>query len=103
MVENPLDYSFYEQYRNSPYGPQAQLENLLAFERNDTSGDYPFMTIFKEGQKENVIKDLKFPMLTALTLSPIFSLVGQVISGTVKTSREEMESLFLACWDAITV
>ena len=101
MLENPLDFKFFEQYRNSPYGSQVQFENIQAFEKDITFGDYPFMTIFKEGQDLGVVKELNLPLLLALTLSPIFTLIGQVLSGDLVVQGRDVDSFFRACWDAI--
>lgn len=101
MVNNPLDFSFYEQYRNSPYCQTGQLENILAFEQSDSPQDYPFLNLFKEGQMKKEIKGLQYRLLFALALSPIFTLIGQTIAGVLQVNEEELEQTFAACWDAI--
>ncbi|MBW2520218.1 MAG: TetR/AcrR family transcriptional regulator [Deltaproteobacteria bacterium] len=101
MLENPLDFRFYEQYSNSPFGVQTQLENAASFEQGITPGDYPFMTVFREGQNQGAIKAMSLPLLVALTLSPIFNLIGQALNGAYQPKPSECDAFFLACWDAI--
>ena len=101
MLENPLDFRFYEQYRNSQFGVQTRLENVVSFEQGITPGDYPFMTVFKEGQDQGVIKTMNLPLLIALTLSPVFNLIGQTLNGAYLPKPSECDAFFLACWDAI--
>jgi AcrR family transcriptional regulator len=101
MVSHPLDYSFYEQYSNSPYCQTGQMENLQAFEKSDNPDEYPFLALLREGQKNKTIKGLQFRLLFALTASPMFTLIGQTIAGILEVSDDELEQTFSACWDAI--
>ena len=102
MINNPLDYGFFEQYRNSPYGLKEQSDNMLGFKHGETPDSYPLLQLFSEGQELKVIKDMKLPLLVALTMSPVFNLAGLWISKTLKIEDEEINQFFSASWDAVS-
>ncbi|MDH3997322.1 MAG: TetR/AcrR family transcriptional regulator [Desulfuromonadales bacterium] len=101
MAANATDYKFYEQYRNSPFGTQTQMERLLAFETAEEVTTYPFLMIFREGAEQGQIKPLPLAILAALTFGPIFSLVGSDLHGGLTVGAKEVEMTVSACWDAI--
>jgi len=102
MINNPLDYGFFEQYRNSPYGLKEQSDNMLGFKHGETPDSYPLLQLLSEGQKLKVIKEMKLPLLVTLTMSPVFTLAGHWISETLKIEDEEINQFFSASWDAVS-
>ncbi len=102
MINNPLDYGFFEQYRNSPYGLKEQSDNMLGFKHGETPDNYPLLQLLNEGQKLGVIKELQLPLLVTLTMSPVFTLAGHWIFGSLKIESEEINQVFSASWDAVS-
>lgn len=102
MVSNPLDYGFFEQYRNSPYGVKEQFKIVSAFVNEETSDDYPMLKLFSEGQESKVIKDIKLPLLIAVTMDHIYTLARHQIYGEVEIKDKEVEQFFNASWEAIS-
>lgn len=102
MINNPLDYVFFEQYRNSPYGLKEQVEQIFGFVQGEGSRQYPMLQLFKEGQELNVIRDMKLPLLVALTMSHIFTLAKHQVSGALEIEDKEINQFFSASWDSVS-
>jgi len=101
MINNPLDYNFFEQYRSSPYGLKEQLEIMFGFVHGEGAEQYPMLQLFKEGQELKVIKDMKLHLLVALTMSHIFTLARHQVSGVHEIEDKEIDQFFSASWDSV--
>jgi AcrR family transcriptional regulator len=102
MVNNPLDYGFFEQYVNSPYGLKVQLKDIDSFKPGEGSEVYPVLELFIEGQKSGVIKNMELALLIALTESCIFTLVRHQIHGEMGLDDRAIEQFFSATWETVS-
>jgi AcrR family transcriptional regulator len=103
MINNPLDYVFFEQYRNSPYGLKEQSENIQGFEHGERPEDYPLLQLFTEGQEMHVIKEMKLPLLVSLTMGNIFTLARHWVSDALNIEDKEINQFFIASWDSVSL
>jgi AcrR family transcriptional regulator len=101
MVNNPLEYGFFEQYINSPYGLKDQLKNIDGYKRGQCS-EYPVLELFIEGQESGVIKNIELPLLIALTESCIFTLVRHQVHGELGLDDKAIEQFFSATWETVS-
>ena len=67
-LENPLKYNFLEQFSNSPF-----INDIIIEE--GTQALAPAYSLFRDAQKEGVLKMLPISALIALTHGPIIALV----------------------------
>jgi AcrR family transcriptional regulator len=102
MINNPLDFVFFEQYRNSPYGLKEQLGSMFGFVHGEGSEQYPMLQLFMEGQESKVIKDMKLPLMVALTMSHIFTLARYQVSGALGIEDKDINQFFRASWDSVS-
>ena len=102
MVNNPLDYGFFEQYVNSPYGLKQQLESMRAFKHGQSSEVYPMLELFTDGQESGVVKNIRLPLLIALTESYIFTLVRHHVYGELELGDKDIEQFFVAGWESVS-
>jgi len=102
MINNPLDYGFFEQYINSPFGLKGQLKDIDGFKPGQGAEVYPVLELFIEGQASGVVKSMDLPLLIALTESCIFTLVRHQIHGELGLSDKAIEQFFNATWETVS-
>ena len=102
LVNNPLDYVFFDQYLNSPYGLNNQLRDIDDHKRGQISEVYPLLELFTEGQESGVIKNMELALLVALTENCIFTLVRHQIHGELGLDDKAVEQFFSATWESVS-
>jgi AcrR family transcriptional regulator len=101
LLANPKEFSFLEQYYNSPYGIPIRRERVLAESPVQGRKD-ALRELFEAGRNQHIFKDLPLSALFALSLGPIVFLVRDYNSGFVKLDEGMIRKTVQACWDAIT-
>jgi len=97
FIKNPRDFSYMEQYFHSPYGISLQRDRLLG-----KSGRHDIvMDIFKEGNSQQILKDLPVVVLFSLAFGPLISLIRDHALGFVNLDEVLIKRITEACWDAI--
>ncbi len=102
MINNQVDYVFFEQYINSPFGLKEQSENILGFEQGERTEGYPLLQLFTEGQGSQVFKEMKLPLLVSLTMSHVFTLTKHWVSDTFNIEDKDIDQFFVASWDSVS-
>jgi AcrR family transcriptional regulator len=97
FITNPLHFRYMEQYYNSPYGISLRRDRLLA-----KSGNLDIVTtIFEEGIKSKVLKDLPVIVLFSLAFGPIVSVIRDHVLGFIDMDDALINQITDACWDSI--
>lgn len=94
----PFDFSFLEQFHNSPYGVAYRRE-LVSNEK--TRG--PIDELLDEAAREGIIKTLPRTVLTALIFGPLIGVIRDHILGFNRLDEETISRTAEACWDAIRI
>ncbi|MBU5613880.1 TetR/AcrR family transcriptional regulator [Geomonas azotofigens] len=94
FLASPMEFRFIEQFLNSPYGVSTRNQRL----NDDTR---ILTTLFREGQRQQVIKSLPLPVLTALVFGPLIQMCRDHILGFFALDEEAVNTTVEACWDAI--
>lgn len=94
-AENPLDFSFGEQFENSPLVKRVN--------RDEGEGYYaPLIEMFERGKREGVFKDIPLGVFTAFVFFPVIGLVRNKYQNNLVFGREMLEQVFSIAWDAVT-
>ncbi len=97
FVTNPIHFRFMEQYFNSPYGVSLRRDKITG-----ASGDQSaFTCLFQQGIEQQVLKDLPFFVLAALTFSPLVSLARDHTLNLIELDDALILKSIEACWDGI--
>jgi AcrR family transcriptional regulator len=93
-IVDPRKPEFISQYAYSPYitTTQGKSDNKL-FE--------PIVSFFEEAKKADIIKNMPFEALIALSHSPIASFVRMAKYEKIQLTDLEVKNYSQACWDAI--
>jgi AcrR family transcriptional regulator len=94
LMENPLEFSFIEQYNPSPYGVTSIRVKM------DTYVE-PFHALFKQGVEEQIIKELPMILLFDLTFGPMINAIMDHNSGLIDLDEDLIERAIGATWDAV--
>jgi len=94
LMENPLEFSFVEQYSTSPYGVANLRQKLDSYVE-------PFHSLFKQGIEQQIIKDLPLMLLFDLTFGPMINAVMDHNSGLLVLDDELIDGAIGAKWDAV--
>ena len=99
-VEHPTEFTFIEQYFNSPYGLSLRREKMFGDGERDTDKP-PLHRLFEAAKAQQIVKDLPLVVLGALTFGPVIALLRDIHAGLFEYDAEIMRSVVEACWDAI--
>jgi len=94
LMENPLEFSFSEQYSYSPYG-------VFRLRRKYDSYVEPFHALFKLGKEQQTIKDLPLIFLYDLTFGPMINVIMDHNLGLLELDEDLIEAGIVATWDAV--
>lgn len=94
LMENPLEFSFVEQYNPSPYGVTSIRQKLDSYVE-------PFHALFKQGVEEQIIKELPLMLLFDLTFGPMINAIMDNNSGLLTLDEPIIERAIGATWDAV--
>jgi len=97
LVSHPIHFRFIEQYYNSPYGVSLRRERLFG----KSNGYDIFRSLFEEGIKQQVLKDLPLPLLFALAFGPILAMMRDHILGFIVLNDTLIKRTLEACWDGV--
>ncbi len=97
LLDHPVHFRFIEQYYNSPYGVNLRRERLLG----KPNGDDIFRSLFEEGIKQQILKDLPLPLLFALAFGPILAMMRDHVFGFIVLNDTLMKKTLEACWDGV--
>lgn len=97
FIANPLDFSYAEQFHNSPYG--AAYRRDLILNKPDSCDDY--CELFEQGVSEQVIKELPLVMLYSLFFGPLVAIMRDHIQGVIDLDDELINKFAAACWDSV--
>ena len=94
LMENPLEFSFIEQYTLSPYGVTTLRQKLDSYVE-------PFHALFKQGMEDQIIKELPLMLLFDLTFGPMLNAIMDHNSGLLMLDDELIDLAIGATWDAV--
>jgi len=97
FIENPLHFSYMEQFFNSPDGISVRRDKLL----DKPSRKDVFRTLFAEAKKEGMIKDLPLNVVFSLAIAPVVFLLRDHVLGFIHLDDTTVRQTAEACWDAI--
>lgn len=97
FIEYPLDFRFFEQFFNSPYGVAHRRDKLLGTKE----GCDVFKELFEDGISQQVMKDLPIVILFDLAFGPILAVARDHILGFIVLDDALIARTVEACWDAI--
>jgi len=92
--DNLDDYTFMEQFANSPYGElvdKADLEKHFV----------PIIETFERGIEQKIIKNVDFNFLVAFMFNPISRLANPRMHHRFELDKRGLETAFTMAWDAI--
>jgi len=93
----PLDFSYVEQFHNSPYGAEYRRDKILC----NPEGCDDYRELFSQGVAQQVIKDLPLAVLFALAFGPLVAVMRDHLQNVVVLDDELNGQIAAACWDAI--
>ena len=97
FIANPLYFRYMEQYMYSPFGIALKRDRLLG-----KSDEFDiFKSLFEEGITQQVLKDLPFFILFALTLGPLIVLMRDNALGLISVDDAQILQAVEACWDGV--
>jgi TetR/AcrR family transcriptional regulator, repressor of fatR-cypB operon len=97
FITHPQEFRYLEQYFNSPYGVAFRRDKILKSE-----GDgMPYRTLFEEGMRQQVVRDLPLVVLFALTFGPLLAVARDHILGFVVLDERLLVQTVEACWDSV--
>ena len=94
LMENPLEFSFVEQYPMSPYGVASLRQKLDSYVE-------PFHALFKQGMEDQIIKELPLMLLFDLTFGPMINAITDHNAGLLLLEEDLIERAIGATWDAV--
>ncbi|NVN92389.1 MAG: TetR/AcrR family transcriptional regulator [Desulfuromonadales bacterium] len=97
FIENPLDFSYLEQFHNSPYGVAFRRDSVLGQKRNCNV----YRELLEVGVDGLTIKNLPFVILFALAFGPLLTVAREHILGFISLDDSLIARTVEACWDGI--
>lgn len=94
MIENPAEFSFVEQYENSPLITAVTREEIARIVR-------PVEDLCKHAMEQNLLKEMPVLILSSLMGGAIISLAKLYRSGAVKLDETSLAASIDAIWDMI--
>ena len=92
---NPVYFSFSEQFANSPLVDGISKDEGLRYFQ-------PIIEIFERGKKEKVFKNIPLDVFYAFTFAPLVGLLKQPFGEDFKLTKKTLETVFDIAWDAVT-
>lgn len=96
FLASPMEFRFLEQFHNSPYGVAHRRDKLFGNKEKNI-----VMTVFEEGQGQQIMKDLPLSILCALTFGPLADACRDHILQFVALDEPLIARIAEACWDAV--
>jgi len=93
----PKNFKYVEQFHNSPYGVVFRRDRFMG--QSEDCGIY--VELFKQGIKQQVLKNLPLAVLCDLAFGPIISVARNHILGFVQLDEKLTAQIAAACWDAL--
>lgn len=97
FIASPMEFRFFEQFHNSPYGAAHRREKLLG-----NQGKNIVFQLFEEALDQQLIKDLPLPIQCALMFGPLFDVCRDHILEFVTLDEKIIEQVVAACWDGLS-
>jgi len=95
VQNNPENFSFIEQYHNSPLINNFSKEKIASYFE-------PLNNLFERGIKEGVIKNHSFGMLHIFSCIPILNYFKEQDAPGFVAKKEDLEGIFEMTWDALS-
>ena len=96
FLSSPLEFRFVEQFHNSPYGVACRRDKFFGKKDKDL-----VFELFEEGQRQQIIKELPMPILSALTFGPLVDACRDHILQFIDLDETLINRITEACWDAV--
>lgn len=97
FLENTIQFRYFEQYINSPYGILLHRDRLLGkIDREDI-----FMNLIVDGVANQIIKDIPATVLFSVSFAPLIFLLRDHILGFITLDDALINKVTEACWDGI--
>ncbi len=93
-INNAKEMNFITQYKQSPY--YEKLPEDIRDRNKQMAKD-----LFDTGIQQGLIKDLDFPILTAVMMGMMQQTVQLVLNDTIQFNQENADLMFSLTWDAI--
>ena len=100
FIGNPVEFRFWEQFINSPYGVEFRRDKIFG-DPGKSGGCDIVQALFKEGVEKKLIKDLPLVVLYALFFAPTMALARDHILGFVILDEGLMQAAMESCWNAV--
>lgn len=97
FIENPFDFRYIEQFRNSPYGIACRRDKFLG-KKEDSD---VFVELVREGISQQVMKDIPLAILFDIAFGPVIFAMRDHIFNFVKLDEILISQIVEACWDGI--
>lgn len=99
FVQNTMEFKYFGQFHNSPYGEAHRRNRILA------SGSNPdiFMELYKRGLAQQKIKNLPPAIFINLAFAPIIWSLRDHISGMVQLDTTLTQRIVASCWDSVKI
>ena len=94
FLENPVEFSFFELFSNSPHIHKLTKEQGLRIFS-------PILEVFERAVSQKVIKDIPVEIVFSQMFQPVKYLIKQHITGAFNLNNQNMSIAFQASWDAI--
>ena len=98
FITNPLEFSYLEQYHNSPYGFVIHWEQLMKNKRERG----PYHLFFEEARMQQVVRDIPLVVFFALTFGPILLMARYHTFGFASLDELLLTRVADACWNSIS-
>ena len=95
-IASPMEFRFFEQFHNSPYGVAHRRDKLFGKKDQDMCRD-----LFEEARQAQIVKDLPLAVLFALAFAPLLGICRDHILGFIQLDDNLLEQAVEACWDAV--
>ena len=102
LIDNPVEFSFMEQYYASPYGVSKGREMLVWGNFGSKKSAGFFKSLFEDGKAGQLIKDLPLVTLYALTLGSIVFLVNGRNAGLFDLDELTIKRTIEESWNVIS-
>jgi AcrR family transcriptional regulator len=101
FINNPMEFKFLGQFYDSPYGVARRRDKIFAQSSCEDDRCETIRCLFEQGISAGVIKDLPIPVLFALFLGTLISVVRDHIHGFFDLDEQLIRRTAEAGWDAI--
>jgi AcrR family transcriptional regulator len=93
-VENPVRFTFTEQFANSPMVANCRMQSMDFFR--------PLLDLFEQGKQARIFKDVSLEIFHAFTFSPLMGLIKEHLSGQIVLDQKALAIAYEIAWDAVT-